>query len=640
MAPPDAYSAEYKEWRLGQLPIVPRIWKLEVSVPGLIKKIRSLLKDADRVVHAGDPDREGQLLVDEVIEYLGYEGPVDRLLINDLSPVAVKRAVAALVPNQKYRPLYESALARQRADWLFGMNMTRLYTILGRNGGYDGVLSVGRVQTPLLGLIVKRDLAIENFQSVPYWQVAATMTTKEGATFRAMWEPGESVGAFLDEDRRLLNRDVAESVRDRSAGQTGIVVKRTDEEKIEAPPLPYSLADLQVDAGKKLGLSSAKVLDACQNLYEKHRLITYPRSDCSYLPEGHFGEATDVLAAVAKLAPVLALFVGRADVKLRSKAWNDKKVTAHHAIIPTKTADRAELSAVERSIYEAISRRYILQFYNVHSYSQARIEVVVGRERFHATGRRVIAAGWKAVLGETPVEEDEDAEKKGEVQNSSLPPVGEGDSVTASDVTILDKKTAPPKRFTDASLIQAMCNVARYVESPTVKKILSETDGIGTPATRGAIIETLFDRGFIRRDKRVIVSTATGRALAQILPTIATTPDMTATWEAAIRAIAEGQQTLDAFLSPVTAELERLVKEGKALGKLHMGKAHPCEQPKCTGNLRCIRGKNGVFWSCMVCRATVDDAGGQPVNPGERPAKSSRIRNSAARSNGGRGQGQ
>ena len=218
MAPPESYGDAYRTWRLESLPIAPSDWKLEVSSPELVASIRRLLRDAKRVVHAGDPDREGQLLVDEVLHFLGYRGPVDRLLVRDLSPEAVRRQLGALEPNGKYRSLYESALARQRADWLYGMNMTRLYTLLGRGPtGQGGVLSVGRVQTPLLGLIVARDRAIAEFRPVPYYVVAAKIGAGGGETFRAVWAPGPT--AELDPEGRLLSREAAEAVRDRASGR-------------------------------------------------------------------------------------------------------------------------------------------------------------------------------------------------------------------------------------------------------------------------------------------------------------------------------------------------------------------------------------------------------------------------------------
>ena len=574
-APPEAYGSHYKQWRLGDLPITPREWKLEVSIPELLRAIQTLLRDATRVVHAGDPDREGQLLVDEVLHFLGYKGPVDRLLIRDVRPEAVSQQLRALEPNAKYRSLYESALARQRADWLYGMNMTRLYTLLGRAAGYDGVLSVGRVQTPLLGLIVARDRAIAQFHSVPYYVPSATVRAGGGETFRALWAPGPGVQAHLDDEKRLLHRDVAEGVRARVEAKTGTVVAYTQDKKSEAPPLPHSLADLQVDAGKRLGMTAQAVLDACQSLYETHRLTTYPRSDCSHLPEAHFAQAHGVVRAIAEHAPTLAAATERADLSFRSKAWNDTKVTAHHAIIltPSAGAPGAPLSDRERAVYELVCRRYLAQFYPAHQFLHTKVELEIAGERFTATGRMLLASGWKALAPD--VSHDvaggggDTGERQPETDDTAvLPRLAPGDAITAGAVALTDKKTQPPKPFTDASLIAAMCAIAKFVSDARVKKILTESDGIGTPATRAAIIETLFARGYVTRVKSTILSTETGRALITSLPQVATTPDMTAVWEAAMRAITEGTQPLDAFLARVGAQLQDLVARGRALGRI------------------------------------------------------------------------
>ena len=578
-ATPEAYGAHYKHWRLGDLPITPRDWKLDVCAPELLKSIKTLLKKATRVVHAGDPDREGQLLVDEVLYFLHYTGPVERLLIRDLSPDAVRRQLGALEPNAKYRPLYESALARQRADWLYGMNMTRLYTLLGRAAGYDGVLSVGRVQTPLLGLIVARDLTIAAFKPTAYYTLTATLQAQGGATFRALWSPGPAAEGHLDEEKHLLNKDVAERARQRTTGQRGTVAAQSEEKKTESPPLPYSLADLQMDAGRRLGLSAQAVLDTCQSLYETHHLTTYPRSDCSHLPEGHLAQAKEVVGAVVRHAPALTAVAAKVDLSLRSKAWNDKKVTAHHGIIPTPSAGApaAQLSERERAVYELVCRRYLAQFYAAHEYLQTKVELDVAGERFTATGRQILAPGWKALLADAPDDEPEGDRRPDADSATPLPRLSPGDAVTAVEAAISDKRTQPPKPFSDASLIAAMCAVAKFVSNPNIKKILTEADGIGTPATRAAIIETLFERGYVQRVKKTIVSTDTGRALVKSLPEIATTPDMTAMWEAAMRAITEGAQTLDAFLARVGAQLQQLVDQrGAPLAKSPSPRpAHP-----------------------------------------------------------------
>jgi len=384
----------------------------------------------------------------------------------------------------------------------------------------------------------------------------------------------------LDADGRLLAREVAEDARRRVLGQEGLVTACSEDKKSEAPPLPYSLADLQMDAGRRLGLSAQAVLDACQSLYETHRLVTYPRSDCAYLPEGHLAQAKDVLAAVAKHAPALGPAVRKADMTLRSKAWNDANVTAaaHHAIIPTPSAGAppAELKGRERAVHELVCRRYLAQFYAPHEYVQTKVELDVAGERFTAIGRQLLAPGWKALSTDAAEGDPAGGGEEGKPEADAaacLPPLRPGAAVTALELTIGDKRTQPPKPFNDAAVIAAMCAVAKFVRSPNVKKILTETDGIGTPATRAAIIETLFERGYVERVKKTIVSTETGRALIRSLPDVATTPDMTALWEAAMRAITEGAQTSGAFLGRVSAQLAELVASGRAFGRITVPRA-------------------------------------------------------------------
>jgi DNA topoisomerase-3 len=573
LAQPEAYDPAFRQWRAEHLPIAPREWKLEPSTPELLAVIRRLLPRASRVIHAGDPDREGQLLVDEVLEYLGHRGPVDRLLVSDLNPPAVRRALDDIKPNAHYRGLYEAALARQRADWLYGINLTRLYTILGRAGGYDGVLSVGRVQTPLLGLIVRRDLEIERFQPRAYYVVRAEVRCSSGSLIATWRAPADAAG-LVDQEGRLIDRSHALHVQARVSDTSGVVANTAREHKAEPPLLPYSLPVLQVDAGRYLGVGPKETLEACQSLYEKHRLLTYPRSDCSFLPEGQLAQATTVLAAVATNLPTLVPLVNVADRALKSRAWNDKKVTAHHAIIPTfGTKPLAELGPVERGVYELVVRRYLAQFYGPYEYDEARVELEIAGERFRATGRTPTSQGWRAVVAADERDERDDRRDADEPSGQALPRVLEGDTVTCAAATVTDKQTTPPRRFTDAALIQAMTGIGRFVDDPQIRKLLKETDGIGTPATQAQIIQTLFERKFIEKRGRQVHSTAVGRALIQVLPTVSTRPDMTALWEAAMRRISEGQMSLDAFLAAVAKQIEELVAAGRALGSLNVPRA-------------------------------------------------------------------
>jgi DNA topoisomerase-3 len=612
LAPPAAYDPAFKTWRLDDLPIVPTDWQLEVTAADLLKTIRSLLRSASRVVHAGDPDREGQLLVDEVLVHLSYRGPVDRLLVSDLNPEAVRKALGAIRPNDSMKPLYHAALARQRADWLYGLNMTRLYTLLGRDAGYDGVLSVGRVQTPLLGLIVRRDREIESFKPRPYFVLVAEVGAA-GGSFKATWKTSVESDPRLDDEGRLVDAAAAADIQRRTHGARGEVTKCAREKKGEAAPLPYSLPELQVDGAKKLGLNPKQVLDAAQALYETHRVTTYPRSDCSYLPDTHFPQAASVLAAAAANLPELQPLLAGADFTRRSRAWNDSKVTAHHAIIPTPTRlPPTAFSPSERAVYDLVVRRYLAQFYGTFEYHQTDLEVLVAGERFVARGRQPLAPGWKVTLDDAGDAEDEKAESDG-ADNAALPVLREGQPIAATTVRSNNKLTQPPKRFTSATLLQAMSGIARFVANPDIKRLLRDADGIGTPATQAAIIQTLFDRSYVEEKKRSIISTPTGRALIAKLPAVATEPDMTALWEAAMRKIHDGQMPLEAFLSATVRQLRDLIASGMASGPLDVGgPKEPCPRAGCGGFMRKRQGKNGAFSCCSRYPDCATTSSGSP----------------------------
>ncbi|TNH85917.1 DNA topoisomerase III [Aeromonas hydrophila] len=554
-AEPDAYDAAYKQWRMESLPIVPAQWQL-VAKPKTktqLTVIKRLIKQADCVVNAGDPDREGQLLVDEVIDFLGYgkTRPVLRCLISDLNPPAVRRALDKLRDNKEFVPLAVSALARSRADWLYGINMTRAYTLLGRKGGCSELLSVGRVQTPLLGLVVRRDLEIEAFVPKPFFEVLAHLQTEGNEHFSAKWLPSEACLPWQDEEGRVLNRALAAKVVERIQGQPALVEEVEEQARKQAAPLPYNLSSLQIDAAKRFGMDAKRVLDICQGLYERHKLITYPRSDSRYLPSDHFNRAGQVREAIASTTPALAKAVSEADGKIRSKAWNDSKVDAHHAIIPTeKQGNPATLGADEAKLYGLIARQYLLQFYPPFEYNDSKVLLRIAGGLFQAKARRILKAGWKALLG---VEEDDEEEA------GTLPALHKGEQLLCERGELQEKMTQPPKSFTDATLLAAMTGIARYVQDPEIRKTLRETDGLGTEATRAGIIDLLFKRRFLVRQGKSIKATPTGRALIQALPATATTPDMTALWEQHLGRIAERQTSYQQFMGPLTEQLNGLI---------------------------------------------------------------------------------
>lgn len=570
-AEPDAYDPNFKSWKFEHLPIIPNQWQLKPKSSGRkqLAVLRKLVKEADQIIHAGDPDREGQLLVDQVIEHLNVRGTkrdnIQRLLISDLNPKAVTRALGQLKSNKEFVPLSVSALARSRADWLYGINMTRAYTLQGRKVGYNGVLSVGRVQTPLLGLVVARDIDIEAFQSKPFYQVIAHLITAEGETFKAKWQPSEACQPYQDEEGRVLSKALAENVVARISGQEAQVLKLVRSTKKQAAPLPYNLSSLQIDAAKRFGMSAKQVLDTCQALYEKHKLLTYPRSDCRYLPVEHLQQRSSILAAIANndRGTELERFVENADQSLKSKAWNDSKVSAHHAIIPTeKKFDLNKLSSFERNIYNQVARQYIAQFYPALESLNSECELLISGGHFIAKAKQITVLGWQALFPKAKSNSEPNTFDD-KTLNSQLPNLNKGDSLQCQQGELIEKQTTPPKPFDDASLLAAMTGIARYISEPTLKNILKETDGLGTEATRAGIIELLFTRNFLMRQGKQIHATDTGRALIKSLPLQSTTPDMTARWEMQLNAITLRQENYQGFMQPLQQTLTQMIAESQ-----------------------------------------------------------------------------
>ncbi|MDY4594910.1 MAG: DNA topoisomerase III [[Pasteurella] aerogenes] len=557
-AEPDVYDKKFKSWRLEDLPIIPEKWQLlpRKEVKKQLDTVVKLIHQADVLINAGDPDREGQLLVDEVFSYAQLPAEkwatIQRCLISDLNPAAVTKAVEKLQSNQNFMLLSTSALARARADWLYGINMTRAYTIRGQRVGYKGVLSVGRVQTPVLGLIVRRDLEIEQFQPKDFFEVQAFVQTIEETPqkFTALWQPSKACEDYQDEDGRVISQTLAENVVKRITDQPAEVMEYVDKREKETAPLPYSLSALQIDAAKRFNMSAQAVLDTCQRLYETHKLITYPRSDCRYLPEEHFAERYTVLQAISAQLDDYRQLAEVVNAEQKNRCWNDKKVEAHHAIIPTAKNKPAGLNQTELNIYGLIARQYLLQFCPDAEYRKSKITLNIAGGSFVAQARNLQVAGWKQLMGK---EDDE------EQLEPLLPIVKKGQQLHCEKGEIISKKTQPPKPFTDATLLSAMTGIARFVQDKELKKILRETDGLGTEATRAGIIELLFKRGFLYKKGKNIHSSETGRILIQTLPDVATLPDMTAHWEAQLDSISRKQLSYQKFMQTLTQQLPELL---------------------------------------------------------------------------------
>lgn len=600
---PQEYDEAFSKWDLAALPIIPKEWKLKPKrdAKEQIKVIKELIGKASEIINAGDPDREGQLLVDEVLEELKCKKPVGRLWLNATDEKSVRKALSDIKDNAGYQNLKDSAQARSWGDWLVGMNATRKMTLLGQSAGIEGVLSVGRVQTPTLALVTNRDLAIENFKPKDFFTVSARIEAN-GQSFLSRWVPSESVP--LDDGGRVLDRAIADSVAAKLSGKPAQVEKFEAKEKSEAQPMPFSLDRLQMECNKRLGLSAQETLDIAQELYEG-KLTSYPRTDCGYLPESQHAEASSVLAGIRPLYPEE---VSKANQSIKAPAWNDKKVTAHHGIIPTGVIE--ELSGKKREVYDLIARRYLAQFYPPYRFQESVVELSSEGEKLVAKGRVPLALGWKTLIQSDPEEcEGEKAEEK-----ITLPRLTSGQTIFCGKASTEAKKTTAAARFTEASLLQAMLNIHQFESDPEVKKRLKETAGIGTPATRANIIETLKKRGFIEEKKKSLVSTDKGRQLIAVLPPHIKSPGLTALFEQLLESIATGEITKGAFLEKQTAFVTKFVTSELNGTLKASGPVHTC--PECKkGQLRKRPGAKGHFWGCSTypeCRATFEDMKGRP----------------------------
>ena len=604
---PDEYDEKYKRWHIEDLPIVPSVWKLKVKPDAKkqYKIVSALAKEADEIVHAGDPDREGQLLVDELLAHIGVlkTKPVKRILLNALDVKSVQEALKHIRPNDEFVGLRNSALARSRADWLIGMNLSRIYTILARSAGYDSVVNVGRVKTPTMGLVVRREIEIRTFKPVTFFTPQVEFRHANGS-FRAKWKAQEQDG--VDEEGRILKKDLAEEILTASSVPPA-KIESVEQKKGTSPQrLPYSLSALQIDAGKIFGYSPQEVLDTQQALYEK-KLTSYPRSDCDYLPENQLGDAAAILKNLAAADSSLERFIEKADLSIKSRAWNDKKISAHHAIVPTTVETKlSDLSEKEKNLYMLIAKSYIAQFYPAQEFLSTKVELSAGGEMFTASGKVILQQGWKS-LYQNDAKDDEE-------EQQSLPDMQQGDSVEFAGGKIVEGVTKPPARFTPATLLKAMKEIHKYVHDKELAASLKECSGIGTEATRAGMIDELEKRGFIKKAGKNFVPTEIASSMCRILPESLIYPDLTARWEDALDKIGKKEMSLADFGAQQKRFLDELLagaKEAKIPPPRNLPLCPACKKP-----LRRRKSKKGTwFWSCSGypdCTKAFADERGKP----------------------------
>lgn len=606
-APPENYGEHYKRWSIESLPIIPDRWRHEIkpSTAAQFKIVRDLLASSSDLVIATDADREGEMIAREILELCGYGRPVQRLWLSALNDASIRKALAELRPGNETLPLYHAALARSRADWLVGMNLTRLFTVLGRKAGYDGVLSVGRVQTPTLNLVVQRDREIARFVAVPYWSIDVTLSAS-GRSFIAQWIAPQGT---TDADGRCIQQDVAQRASDRLRGTRVAQVISVMTERIrEPPPLPFDLSTLQETCSRRLDLDVQETLNIAQSLYETHKATTYPRSDSGYLPQSMFSEVPTVLSSLVSTDTSIRPLIEMLDVTRRSRAWDDSKITAHHGIIPTlEPANLSAMSDKERAVYQLIRAHYVAQFLPPHEYDRTTAQFTCADLALKATGKQVIVKGWRVTLDYLRVDADVGAHAPDDMGGQALPPIVDGTRCVVDGVDLKALKTQPPKRYTQGELIKAMKTVARFVSDPRLKQKLRETTGIGTEATRAGIIQGLIGRGYLLKKGRAIRASQAAFTLIDTIPSAVADPGTTALWEQALDLIATKQMTVEGFVAKQSAWVAQLVREHRtATLTLDQPGAPTC--PDCSAPMRTRTGKNGAFWSCTrypECKRTM-----------------------------------
>lgn len=542
LADPDQYDPAWKTWAWATLPMLPSRFQLRPipKTAAHLSRICQLMQQADRIVMATDGDREGELIGRYIYHAAQVHKPVDRLWLSENTPTAIRKALASMKPASAYDHLATAAQARAQADWLVGLNATRAFSL--RHGQPGHPLSVGRVQTPTLKMIVDRDQAIAQFQPVPYWQVAVEFRASVG-DYRGVWQGPES-----EHPDRIPTEAQAQALVARLPAGTPGQIDRVDTKRVTVkPPLFFNLNDLQKEANRRLGLTAQQTLDAAQSLYDQH-LTSYPRTEARVITAEVAKSVLQRLTGVTVGGPNVLQQV-RTDLSQRlPRVVNDAAVSkaGHYAIIPTGHPVTTALSAQDQAVYQLICRRFLAALLPSGLDDRTTVWTIAAGERFKTTGTVVVIPGWRIALepedAQSPDEPSADTEP-----DSPLPPgLRSGDGVTVIQATSLAKQTKPPARYTDGSLLSVM-----------------EKYGLGTPATRSRIIEVLLAREYVRREKKTMVSTEKAQQLLQVLPETVQSPDLTGSWEARLEAIAEGQENPQAFLADIRQLTQELVDQAR-----------------------------------------------------------------------------
>lgn len=558
---PEDYTPSWKRWSLGQLPMVPTRFGIRLKQDqGIVRQfaiIQSLMEKADCIINCGDAGQEGELIQRWVMQKAGITCPVKRLWISSLTEESIREGFEKLLAQEEKQSLYEAGLCRAIGDWLLGMNATRLYTLkYGRQEKGVPPLSIGRVQTPTLALIVNRQLEIENFKPEPYWVLttqyrdttftAVAADEEEGAEGNA---PNSARGAFRTEESA---RAALERIKDAPFTITGVQKKNGS----EAPPRLFDLTSLQVECNKKHGYSAEQTLQLIQSLYEK-KVTTYPRVDTTFLSDDIYPKCKNILNGISGQYGTLLQPLRGAALRKSKKVFDSSKVTDHHAIIPTGVAAN-NLTADERNVYDMVARRFIAAFYPDCKFQATTVTGEAADVAFKVGGKVILEAGWRSVF--TPVEEEENAAANEEKKNAVLPEFQKGESGPhVPDLT--QKMTQPPKPYTEATLLRAMETAGKNVESDELRDALKE-NGIGRPSTRAAIIETLFRRGYIRKQRKALSATPTGVELIGLIKEeLLKSAELTGIWEKKLREIERREYSAPQFIEELKQMVDGIVKQ-------------------------------------------------------------------------------
>lgn len=567
---PEDYNPNLKRWSLATLPIIPESFRLKPN-PQTLKQfsiVKDLLSRPDVELIAGtDAGREGELIIRYIMRLAGYNRPFKRLWLSETTPEAIRQGLANLLPGEAKDLLAAAAEARSYSDWLIGINATRAFS-----KKHGDLFSVGRVQTPTLGLIVAREREIRNFTPSLYWELFVDFAKSDGQIYRGKWFKSKNQGRFEQEATAL-------EIRDKVVGQTGSIIKTEEKEVTEPPPTLFNLNDLQKEANKKFGFTASQTLDLAQSLYEKHKLLSYPRTEYKHLTK-ELAKTIPARLAALESVPGYAKYVAFAKTapKPGKRFIDDTKVGDHHAIIPTSVKPTAGLSANEGKIYNLVVRRFLAMFYPAAVYKQTKVITMVAGETFQTSGRIELHPGWKEVI--PPVKGDK---RDKEDEETLLPPLVQGESVEATKAELKQKKTEPPKRYTEATLLAVMEGAGKFVEDKDLKDAM-KGHGLGTSATRAAIIERLIKVGYIERKGKVLIPTQKGETLIDLVPEVVSSPQMTGEWEKALLDIEAGLVKPSNFMAGIielTKKIVNLIKEQQTTKPTVQGKPVVGQCPLC-----------------------------------------------------------